>query len=57
MNWTIDIFTFNGQDYAGICECEEGMGEFATEELADQACIKFAQEHDLPLFSEFRQVS
>ena len=57
MNWTIDIFTFDGRDYAGICECEEGMGEFATENEADQACIKFAQEHNLPLFSEFRQVS
>jgi len=57
MNWTIDIFTYDGQDYAGICECEEGMGEFATENEADQACIVFAQEHGLPLFSEFRQIS
>jgi hypothetical protein len=51
MNWRVSIFHYNDKDYVGIDETD---GPGMTEEEAEKACIKYAQENNLPLFLSFR---
>jgi hypothetical protein len=50
----------DGRDYVGINNdsyCGDGIiGEHDTEDEADAACAKYAQEQGLPLFADYREV-
>jgi len=64
LKWYVCIETQkDGKDYVGICEYyggEESQEGFVSlhdsEEEADAACIKYAQEQGLPLFADYREV-
>lgn len=63
MKWHVSVTTqADGKDYVGIVEyygSEEHDPGFISlhdsEGAAEAACIKYAQEHDLPLFADYRQ--
>lgn len=62
MKWYVSVMTqADGKDYVGIDEHygdEEQEPGFVSlhdsEGAAEAACIKYAQEHDLPLFADYR---
>lgn len=60
MKWYVIVETApDGKDYVGINDdsCCGGniISEHDSEDAADQACIKHAQEQGLPLFADYRQ--
>ncbi len=60
MKWHVVIETApDGRDYVGINDDsytgDNVISEHSSEQAADAACIKFAQEHNLPLFADYRE--
>lgn len=58
--WYIVVETApDGKDYVGINDDsytgDSIISEHSSEDAADAACIKFAQEQGLPLFADYRQ--
>lgn len=61
MKWYVVVETqADGKDYVGINDDSytgDGIiSEHDSEDEANAACIKYAQEQGLPLFAEYREV-